>query len=212
MLLDTLINLHRYRGFLAQNSRTTLSVSILLSLYTCRRASPESFSARIVDRKYVLTLHIQLKDRSEVVVDTGILKIIVRIKFPKKSFKPVLNWLTVGYAPLWLIGIGLKLGELDGTPPPSPRIPRNIPPGRKSADFINWARLGGSPVNKIYNRSDRIIIRRSAKLRIRAAQECSKVAFGCPEVASECPKVASELVPDIFEFFDSFFQFEPAYV
>ena len=96
MLLDTHINLHRYRGFLAQNSRTTLSVSILLSLYTCRSASPESFSARM----YVLTLHIQLKDRSEVVVDTGILKIIVRIKFPKKSFKPVLNWLTVRYAPL----------------------------------------------------------------------------------------------------------------
>lgn len=32
---------------------------------------------------------------------------------------------------------------------------------------------------------------RSAKLRIRAAQECSKDAFGCPEVASECPDVSS---------------------
>ena len=37
------------------------------------------------------------------------------------------------------------------------------------------------------------------KRRIRAAQECSKGAFGCHEVASE-------LVRDIFEFFDLFFQ------
>ena len=39
-----------------------------------------------------------------------------------------------------------------------------------------------------------LLLRRSAKLRIRAAQECSKVAFGCPEVVSE-------FVRDIFEFF-----------
>ena len=51
-----------------------------------------------------------------------------------------------------------------------------------------------------------LLLRRSAKLRIRAAQECSKFAFGYPEVASECPEVASELVGDIFEFFDLFFQ------
>ena len=38
---------------------------------------------------------------------------------------------------------------------------------------------------------------RSAKLRIRAGQECSEVAFGCPEVASECSEVGSELVRDI---------------
>ena len=30
-----------------------------------------------------------------------------------------------------------------------------------------------------------LLLRRSAKLRIRAALECPKVAFGCPEVASE---------------------------
>ena len=51
-----------------------------------------------------------------------------------------------------------------------------------------------------------LLLRRSAKLRIRAAQECFKVAFGGPEGASECPEVASELVRDIFEFFDLFFQ------
>ena len=44
-----------------------------------------------------------------------------------------------------------------------------------------------------------LLLRRSAKLRIRAGQECSEVAFGCPEVGSE-------LVRDIFEFFDLFFQ------
>ena len=47
---------------LEQNSRTTLSVSMLLSLYACKSASPEDLSARIVERKYVLTLHIQLND------------------------------------------------------------------------------------------------------------------------------------------------------
>ena len=35
--------------FLAQNSRTILSVSMLMSLYTCRSASPESLSIHIVD-------------------------------------------------------------------------------------------------------------------------------------------------------------------
>ena len=34
-------------------------------------------------------------------------------------------------------------GEPDGTPPL--RIPRNTP-GKKSTDFRNWGRLGGSPV------------------------------------------------------------------
>ena len=51
-----------------------------------------------------------------------------------------------------------------------------------------------------------LLLRRSAKLRIRAGQECSKVAFGFPEDASKCPEVASELVRDIFEVFDLFFQ------
>jgi len=51
-----------------------------------------------------------------------------------------------------------------------------------------------------------LLLRRRAKLRICAAQECSKVAFGCSEASSECPEVASELVRDIFEFFDLFFQ------
>ena len=54
-------------------------------------ASPESFSARIVERKYVLILQIQLNDRSGIAVDTGIVKINVRIKFTKKSFNPVLG-------------------------------------------------------------------------------------------------------------------------
>ena len=45
---------------------------------------------------------------------------------------------------------------------------------------------------------DPFLLLRSAKLRIRAAQECS-------EVASECPGVALELVRDIFECFDLFF-------
>ena len=43
-------------------------------------ASPERHAARIVERKYVLILHIQLNDRSEVAVGTGIVKIIVKIK------------------------------------------------------------------------------------------------------------------------------------
>ena len=51
-----------------------------------------------------------------------------------------------------------------------------------------------------------LLLRRSAKLRIRAGQECSEVAFGCPEVVSECSEVGSELVRDIFKFFDLFFQ------
>ena len=36
-------------GFLAQNSWTTLSVSMRVSLYACRRASPESLSPYVVD-------------------------------------------------------------------------------------------------------------------------------------------------------------------
>ena len=51
-----------------------------------------------------------------------------------------------------------------------------------------------------------LLLRRRAKQRIRATQECFKVASGGPEVASECPEVALELVRDIFEFFDLFFQ------
>ena len=44
--------------FLAQNSRTILSVSMLMSLYTCRSASPESLSTHIVhiDTKTVTTV------------------------------------------------------------------------------------------------------------------------------------------------------------
>ena len=51
--------------------------------------SPEDLSALIV----------RLNDRCGVAVDTGIVKIIVIIKFPQKSFKSVLKWLTVRYAP-----------------------------------------------------------------------------------------------------------------
>ena len=56
--------------------------------------------------------------------------------------------------------------------------------------------------NSFHSSSAILLLRRSAKLRIRAAQERSKFAFGFPEVASECPEVASELVGDIFEFFE----------
>ena len=54
-------------------------------------------------------------------------------------------------------------------------------------------------VTKGHSTDRSLLIRRSAKLRIRAAQECSKVAF-------ECPEVVLELVQDIFDFFDYFFQ------
>ena len=37
------------QGFLAQNSCTTLSVSMRVSLYACRSAGPESLFAHIVD-------------------------------------------------------------------------------------------------------------------------------------------------------------------
>jgi len=51
-----------------------------------------------------------------------------------------------------------------------------------------------------------LLLRRSAKTRIRAAQECFKVAIGGPEVAFKCPEVALKLVRDIFQFFNLFFQ------
>ena len=54
---------------------TTLSVS----MQACRSAIFESLSARIVERNYVLTLRMQLNVRSGVAVDTGTVKIIVRI-------------------------------------------------------------------------------------------------------------------------------------
>ena len=59
---------------------------MLLSLYACKSANPEDLFARILERKYVLILHIQLDDRSRVAVATGVVKIIVKIKFPKKMF------------------------------------------------------------------------------------------------------------------------------
>ena len=83
--------------------------------------------------------------------------IIVRMKFPKKSFKPVLNWLTGQVRPsltyrhwseTW------RAGRYTLSPPKE--FP-GIYPGEKSAHFINWARLGGNPVNNIYNRTERII-------------------------------------------------------
>ena len=53
-----------------------------LSTYASRSASPEDLSARILERKYVLTLiH---TDRSGIAVDTGFVKIIVSLKFPPK--------------------------------------------------------------------------------------------------------------------------------
>ena len=59
---------------------------MLLSLYACKSANPEDLFARILERKYVLILHIQLDDRSRVAVATGVVKIIVKMKFPKKMF------------------------------------------------------------------------------------------------------------------------------
>ena len=59
---------------------------MLLSLYACKSVSPEDLSARLLERKYVLTFHIQLNDRYRVAVDTGVVKIIVRMKFPPKMF------------------------------------------------------------------------------------------------------------------------------
>ena len=64
---------------LEQNSRTTLSVSMLLSLYACKSASPEDLSARIVERKYVLIFHVQLDDRSRVAVATGVVSFCLKI-------------------------------------------------------------------------------------------------------------------------------------
>ena len=61
-------------------------MSMLLSLYACKSANPEDLFARILERKYVLILHIQLDDRSRVAVATGVVKIIVKMKFPKKMF------------------------------------------------------------------------------------------------------------------------------
>ena len=59
---------------------------MLLSLYACKSANPEDLFARILGRKYVLIFHIQLDDRSRVAVATGVVKIIVKMKFPKKMF------------------------------------------------------------------------------------------------------------------------------
>ena len=59
---------------------------MLLSLYACKSANPEDLFARILKRKYVLIFHIQLDDRSRVAVATGVVKIIVKMKFPKKMF------------------------------------------------------------------------------------------------------------------------------
>ena len=50
-----------------------------MSLYACIRASAESRSVFIVERKYVFTLRIVLKERSGVAVDTGIVRRIVII-------------------------------------------------------------------------------------------------------------------------------------
>ena len=59
------------RGFLAQNPWTTLHVSTLVSLYVCRSASPEILSARIVERKYVLILRMQLYETKYALLHRG---------------------------------------------------------------------------------------------------------------------------------------------
>ena len=52
-----------------------------------------------------------------------------------------------------------------------------------------------------------LLLRRSAKLRIRALRNVSKLHSEVAKLLpGKCPKVASELVRDIFEFFDLFFQ------
>ena len=60
----------RHLFFLAQNSQITASKSVGMSLLACIRASAESRSVFIVERKCVVC--IVLKDRSGVAVDTGI--------------------------------------------------------------------------------------------------------------------------------------------
>ena len=50
-----------------------------MSLYACIRASAESRSDFIVERKYVFILRIVLKERSGVAVDTGIVRRMVII-------------------------------------------------------------------------------------------------------------------------------------
>ena len=50
-----------------------------MSLYACIRASAESRSVLIVERTYVFTLHIVLKEGSGVAVDTGIVRRMVII-------------------------------------------------------------------------------------------------------------------------------------
>ena len=50
-----------------------------MSLYARIRASAESRSVFIVERKYVFTLRIMLKERSGVAVDTGIVRRMVII-------------------------------------------------------------------------------------------------------------------------------------
>ena len=60
----------RHLFFLAQNSQITASTSVGMSLLACIRASAESRSVFIVERKCIVC--IVLKDRSGVAVDTGI--------------------------------------------------------------------------------------------------------------------------------------------
>ena len=84
---------------LEHNSRTTLSVSMLLSLYACKSASPEDLSARIVERKYVLTLRIQLNDFQSCCRHWRRQNYCENEVSPKNVLSLWVNWLTIRYAP-----------------------------------------------------------------------------------------------------------------
>ena len=58
-----------------------------------------------------------------------------------------------------------------------------------------------------------LLLRRSAKLRIRALRNVSKLHSEVPKLLpGKCPKVAAELVRDIFEFFDLFISGQVCYL
>ena len=79
----------------SQAMRKTWSIAATHVEARAQRSSLLVFN--IVERKCVLTLHIQLNDRSGVAVDTGIVKIIVRIQFPQKILlSPCLTGLQSG--------------------------------------------------------------------------------------------------------------------
>ena len=76
---------------------------------------------------------------------------------------------------------------------------------KNDRDQVSWARETEYPTQTLvftktagrHNLVEVVVNSAERELKVRAAQKCSRVAFGCLEVASECPEVASELVRDI---------------